>query len=409
MNTTFQICAESVAETPAKEFPFVSVIMPVFNEENFIERSLVAVLEQDYPRDRLEIIIADGMSSDQTREIVGFVQNQFQNIRLIDNPARIVPTGLNRAIACARGDIIVRLDGHCEYPKDYVRRVVELRQQLGADTVGGVLVPLGTTYVGKSVAAAYYSPVGLGGTALKAAEVSERIREVDTVHGGCWKRERLLGIGGFDEEMVRNQDDELSFRLRKNRGTIFQTLAIPVKYHVRDSFKKLFLQFTQYGYWKVRVVRKHPQQASARHFAPALFVLTILAAAILGLFFHVALWAFAGLIGGYLGILASVSLIQVLGFGHALRVTDPRSVEKGRARHSVRAASANVKDGAQRTDAPYHNPIFQTQSSEIKLWPGIIFALMTIHFGYGIGFVLGCARVCLGRLPTDKIFERVTR
>jgi cellulose synthase/poly-beta-1,6-N-acetylglucosamine synthase-like glycosyltransferase len=360
VNTTFQIDARSVTETPAKEFSFVSIIMPVFNEENFVERSLVGVLEQDYPHDKLELIVADGMSSDQTREIVGFVQNHFQNVRLIDNPERIVPTGLNRAIACARGEIIVRFDGHCEYPKDYVRRVVELRQRLGADTVGGVLVPLGTTYVGKSIAAAYYSPVGLGGTALKASGLGERIREVDTVHGGCWKRERLLAVGGFDEEMVRNQDDELSFRLRKNRGKIFQALAIPVQYHVRDSFKKLFLQFSQYGYWKVRVVRKHPQQASARHFAPALFVLAICASALLGLFFSAALWTFAGLLGSYLAILLLASLIQ-------------------------------------------------TWRSETRLLPGIVFALVTIHFGYGIGFVLGCARACFGRLATDKIFERVTR
>lgn len=360
MNTIFQTEAVATAELTTSDFPFVSVIMPVFNEENFIERSLVGVLEQDYPRDRLELIIADGMSSDKTRDIVGFVQNHFQNIRLIDNPERIVPTGLNRAIACARGEIVVRLDGHCEYPKDYVRRVVELRQRLRADTVGGVLVPLGTTYVGKSVAAAYYSPVGLGGTALKASGLSERIREVDTVHGGCWERERLLAVGGFDEEMVRNQDDELSFRLRKNRGKIFQTLAIPVKYHVRDSFKKLFLQFAQYGYWKVRVVRKHPQQASARHFLPALFVLTIIFLSMLGLFFNAALWAFAGLLGSYLAILSISSWMQ-------------------------------------------------TRCSEPQLLPGIVFALMNIHFGYGIGFVLGCARVCIGRLPTDKIFERVTR
>ncbi len=361
MNATFSSIEDYFPVEIAKEdFPFVSVIMPVFNEEKFIERSLVAVLEQDYPSDKLEIIVADGMSSDQTREIVRFMEAHFPNVRLIDNPERIVPTGLNRAIAAARGEIIVRLDGHCEYPKNYVRKVVELRQELGADTVGGVLVPTGLSYAGKSVAAAYHSPIGLGSTALKASEVSERVREVDTVHGGCWKRERLLAVGGFDEEMVRNQDDELSFRLRKNSGKIFQTLAVPVKYHVRDSFKKLFLQFAQYGYWKVRVVRKHPQQASPRHVVPALLVLTIFTTAILGLFFQFALWAFVGFFGFYFATVAMVSGIQAW-------------------------------------------------RGEKRLWPGIVFALMAIHFGYGIGFILGCARAAFGQLPTDKIFERVTR
>jgi glycosyltransferase involved in cell wall biosynthesis len=376
------------SELASETFPFVSIIMPVFNEEKFIQECLLAVLDQDYPRDRFEIIVADGMSSDRTREIIGFIQDHYANIRLIDNPERIVPTGLNRAIESARGDIIVRLDGHCEYPKDYVRRVVELRQKLGADSVGGVLVPLGESYVGKAVAAAYHSPVGLGGTALKASEISERVREVDTVHGGCWQRERLRAMGGFDTEMVRNQDDELSFRLRKNRGQIFQTLAIPVKYHVRDSFKKLFLQFAQYGYWKVRVVRKHPQQASARHLAPALFVLTLFTTAILSPFLQVAAWSFAGLSGSYLGILALASLLQILR-------------AKGRARHSVRAGSWQDPERRARSDAPYQ--------LELKLWPGIVLGLVAIHFGYGIGFVLGCARAAFGPLPSDRVFECVTR
>lgn len=362
MNVMIQPAPEPVTAMNSSDenVPFVSVIMPVFNEEKFIERTLAAVLDQDYPREKFEIIVADGMSSDRTREIVGFMECHFPNIRLIDNPEKIVPTGLNRAIAKARGEIVVRLDGHCEYPKNYVRRVVELRQKLGADTVGGVLVPLGSTYVGKSVAAAYYSPAGLGSTALKAADVSERIREVDTVHGGCWKRERLLEVGGFDEEMVRNQDDELSFRLRKNAGKIFQTLAIPVKYHVRDSFKKLFLQFAQYGYWKVRVVRKHPQQANPRHLVPGLFVFALATLAILSLFSVLALGAGLVLVGSYLAIIGITSGIQL-----GLR--------------------------------------------EVKFLPGLIFALVTIHLAYGIGFLLGCARAALGRLPTDKIFERVTR
>jgi len=340
-----------------REWPFVSVIMPVLNEERFIAGSLEAVLKQDYPA--FEIIVADGMSTDRTREIIQSVQAQHSNLRLIDNPKRIVPAGLNQALKCARGEIIVRADGHSELPKDYVRRVVELREQTGADNAGGVLMPVGTNYISKGIAAAYHSPIGIGG-AQRGHAHAEMVREVDAVHGGCWRRERLLEVGMFDEEMVRNQDDELSFRLRKASGRIIQSTAIRVKYSVRDSFRKLFMQFAQYGYWKVRVIEKHPRQASFRHFVPAAFLLTLLALAVTAPFLRIALWAFVALVAGYL------SAMTVIGLYEAAR-------------------------------------------SKLSLWPGITLALLIMQVGYGAGFVVGWLRRVLGPLPTDRIFERVTR
>ncbi|MDB6121301.1 MAG: hypothetical protein JWQ71_294 [Pedosphaera sp.] len=342
------------------DLPFVSVIIPVFNEEPFIEQSLRAVLKQDYPSERLEIIVADGASTDRTRDIVVSIQSEHANVRLIYNPDRIVSAGLNRALAGANGEIIVRLDGHCEYPTDYIRKVVQLRQRTGADNVGGVLEPIGVGYVQEAVGAAYYSPVGIGGAALKGGGKMESVHEVDAVHGGCWRRERLREVGGFDEEMVRNQDDELSFRLRKASGRIFQCSSIRVKYHVRDSFKKLFMQFAQYGYWKVRVVQKHPRQASARHFIPAGFVLLVLLTILFASFSTYARYGFGILAGGYLSALALATLVQVW-------------------------------------------------PTEKKLWPGIMLALVTMHFGYGGGFILGWLRAWAGPLPSDSIFERTTR
>jgi glycosyltransferase involved in cell wall biosynthesis len=340
--------------------PFVSVIMPVFNEEHYIERNLRDVFRQDYPADRWELIVADGMSTDRTREIVQMLQTEQPRLRLIDNPQRIVPTGLNRAIGCARGEVIVRLDGHCEYPHDYVRQMVQLREETGADNVGGVLEPVGTSYIQRAVAAAYSCPGGLGGAALKAANGAATVREVDAVHGGCWRRERLLAVGGFDEEMVRNQDDELSFRLRKSGGRICQSLAIRVRYHVRSSLRKLFQQFAQYGYWKVRVVRKHPRQASVRHFVPTALVVVLMVGALLAPF---SWWARVGWIG------------VTAGYGFAVAV----------------AALAHA------------------WSREKKLWPGIVAAVVLMHLGYGVGFLLGWVRAWLGSLPTDAIFERSTR
>jgi glycosyltransferase involved in cell wall biosynthesis len=360
MNSDFKLPTASAETGEArKTLPPVSVIIPVYNEEKFIARCLSGVLEQDYPADKLEIIIADGFSTDKTREIVASFQQKHRNIRLIENPKRIVPTGLNRAIACARGEIVVRLDGHCEYPRNYVRRVVELREQTGADNLGGVLVPVGATYVQKAIAAAYYSPVGLGGAALKASSGSGLLREVDAVHGGCWKRTRLLEIGGFDEEMVRNQDDELSFRLRKNQGKIFQTLSLRVIYHVRSSYRNLFRQFAQYGYWKVHVIRKHPRQASLRHLAPAAFICTLLCAALIAPFSLGALLIFALLVAAYLGTLGIASLAQTW--------------------------------------------------REIKFLPGIIAALVCMQMGYGLGFLIGCIRVSWPNFSDQRVFAESTR
>jgi len=340
--------------------PTVSVIIPVYNEEPYIAQCLRRVLEQQYPADRLEIIVADGRSTDRTREIVQSFQREHPKIHLIDNPQQIVSTGLNRAIEAARGELIVRLDGHCEYPRDYVMRVVELRQQTGADDAGGVLVPLGNgSYASQAVAAAYYSPVGVGG-ALKGHRASDRIVEVDTVHGGCWRRERLLALGGFDAEMVRNQDDELSFRLRKAGGRIVRSSTIRVKYSVRNSFRKLFLQFAQYGYWKVRVLQKHPRQSSLRHIVPSLFVLALLTSAAFAPLSRVALLAFVIFAGGYALVMAM----------------------------------AGLREAAKR---------------ELRLWPGIAWALPVMHFGFGLGFLIGWMRWLVGALPTDRIFERSTR
>lgn len=345
--------------TATADWPSVSIIMPVFNEEPFMARSLAGALAQDYPSDKMEILIADGMSTDGTRDIVKRIQTDKPAVRLIDNPQRIVSTGMNQAIASARGEIIVRLDGHCDYPPDYVRRVVKLLNETAADNVGGVLEPVGTSYAQRAVAAAYYSPVSFAGAALKGANSATLIREVDAVHGGCWRRHRLIEEGGFDESMVRNQDDELSFRFRKRGGRVVQSPAIRVKYHVRSSFKKLLLQFLQYGYWKVEVIRRHPQQAGLRHFVPAVFVSTLLGTALISLFTSKGWWALAGIVAGYVMIVSISSFYQF---------------------------SREKKNG----------------------WPGVILAVASMHIGYGLGFILGVLRT-MSRLLPGSIFERSTR
>lgn len=349
------------AHSELPQRPFVSIVMPVRNEEKFIVSVVEAVFEQDYPADRLELLVVDGMSTDRTRALVQEIQKRRSNVRLIDNPGRIVPTGFNAALGQAAGEVIVRMDGHCEYPHNYVSLVVQFREESGADNFGGVLEPIGDSWTQRCICMAYHSRVGIGGAALKGHNGMEVQHEVDAVHGGCWLLHRLREVNGMDEEMVRNQDDELSFRLRKSGGKVMQSTALRVRYHVRNSFRQLFSQFAQYGYWKVRVVRKHPQQASLRHFVPGAFVALVLLTAICAPFVTAAAWGFVGLWFFYFVGTGGASLLQFLGSGSP------------------------------------------------GLWPGTVVALLMMHVGYGIGFLLGWARVLYGPLPSDRLFEQMTR
>jgi dTDP-4-amino-4,6-dideoxygalactose transaminase/glycosyltransferase involved in cell wall biosynthesis len=257
-----------------KELPLVTVIMPVRNEALYIRRSLGAVLSQEYPVDRLEILVADGMSEDGTRDIVRTFQAQRPNLRLVDNPGKVVPTGFNLALREARGEIIVRVDGHSEIALDYVNNAVEELLRTGADNVGGPVTPVGEG--GFGVVAALAQTSGFGGGGGRFHE-SDREEWVDTVCMGVWRREVFERIGMFDEEMVRDQDDEFNYRLLERGGRIFRSPRVKSAYTVRTTPLSLWRQYFQYGYWKVRVMQKHPLQMRYRQFAPPAFVAALLA------------------------------------------------------------------------------------------------------------------------------------
>lgn len=342
-------------------WPFVTVIMPVRNEAAHVEATLGFALAQDYPADRFEVIVADGCSTDGTREIVDRLAAANPSLRIIDNPGRIVSSGLNRALAEARGDVVVRLDGHGEYPPDYVRRVVALREETGAANAGGVLVPIGTSYVQRSICAVLSAPVGVGGAAMRARAPAEDVREVDAVNGGCWLVETLRSAGGFSEEMVRNQDDELSFRLRKAGGRVVQSWSIRFRYVVRDRWGRLFRQYLQYGFWKVRVVRLYPRQASLRHLMPALLVAGLLAGAAAAPFSRVAA------LGALAAAAAYLVAVCAAGLAAALRWRD------------------------------------------LALWPGASLAFLAMHIGYGCGFLAGLPALLSRSSRVDAWFSRLSR
>ena len=274
----FRPSSAKSAEEVKDKTPFVSIVMPVRNEVGFIARSVGSALNQDYPRDRLEIIVADGRSTDDTRAIVESLQSAHPNLKLVTNPGGIAPTGLNAAIAAARGEIIVRVDGHCEIAADYVRRCVEHLQNDGVDGVGGPIETIGETTLAKAIAAAMSSKFGVGGSAFRT--IKDRTMLADTAPFPAYTRAIIERAGPFDEEMVRNQDDEYNYRLRKLGARILLAADVKSRYYSRGNFRKLIRQYFQYGCWKVRVLQKHPRQMAPRQFIPPLFVASLICSAI---------------------------------------------------------------------------------------------------------------------------------
>jgi glycosyltransferase involved in cell wall biosynthesis len=281
--------------------------MPVRNEVGFIERSLRAVVGQDYPVARMEILVADGMSNDGTRALVQALQQEHPQIKLIDNPGMIVATGLNAALRQARGDIIVRVDGHCELAPDYLRCSVSHLLHEGVEAVGGPLETIGQSLKARAVAAAMGSRFGVGGSAFRIASSSTQF--TDTVAFPAYTRAVIDRAGPFDEELVRNQDDEYNYRLRKMGVKILLAADVRSRYYSRATLGKLASQYFQYGYWKVRVLQKHPRQMQPRQFVPALFVVGLLASVLLMSVLPLARYFSAGLLACYAFGLIVASLL----------------------------------------------------------------------------------------------------
>jgi len=253
----------------------ISVVIPCRNEKRHICEFLDSLMNQSLDRDwEIEILVADGLSDDGTRKVLTDYMLKAPSVRMIDNPGRIVSTGLNAAIAASTGEIIIRMDAHTVYAKDYIFQCVKLLQASRADNVGGPWVAVGKGHMGRAIAAAFQSPFCAGGG--KSHDPSYE-GEVDTVYLGCWRRSAFERFGLFDPGLVRNQDDEFNFRIRRGGGRILQSPKIQSSYTPRSSIRALFRQYLQYGFWKVFVMRKHRGVASWRHLVPALFVSSVLA------------------------------------------------------------------------------------------------------------------------------------
>lgn len=323
----------------------VSVVAPCRNERGHIAAFLEDLLRQERDGLDCEFLVADGMSDDGTREILDEYAEKYPEIRVVDNPRRIVSTGLNAALQAARGDVIVRMDVHARYAPDFLRRCVEVLEETGAANVGGAIRAEGIHYWGRAIAAAFHAPYACGGAATRRLDYEG---PTDTVFPGCWRRETLERLGGFDETLVRNQDDELNYRIVKSGGVVWQSPKIRCWYHPRDSLKGLFRQYFQYGFWKVAVIRKHRLPAKLRHVVPGLFVLALagLAAA------WVASWLAGWEAARWFGILLALQV----------------------GAYVVGAMISGV---------------LAARKAGWELLPGILAAIPCFHFGYGLGFWSG--------------------
>ncbi|HEX7972813.1 MAG TPA: glycosyltransferase family 2 protein [Anaerolineales bacterium] len=275
----------------ARPKPLVSIVVPCYNEANTIGFLLNALYSQSYPREGMEVVIADGMSTDRSQEQVSVFQQTHPElpIRVVQNQKRIIPAGLNQAIRAAQGEVIVRLDGHAMPAPDYVLRCVAALEQGRGENVGGVwqIEPARPGWVAQSIAAAAAHPLGVGDALYRYAD---RAQAVDTVPFGAFYRSLVERIGPFDETLLTNEDYEFNTRVRLSGGRVWLDPAIRSKYLARASLAALARQYARYGYWKMRMLRRYPSTIRWRQALPPAFVFSLVILALLAILVPLARW-----------------------------------------------------------------------------------------------------------------------
>lgn len=319
MNVTVDdgVRAHAPAEVREGDCPSVSVVIPMWNEARFIGACLEAILAQDYPSDLIEILVVDGGSQDRSREIVETYRRRHPQIRLLRNPTGTIPAGLNIGIRGSCGAIVARVDARTLLAPDYLSTGIRLLRTSGAGNVGGPVRAATTEFRGRVLALVTQSRFGMGGAALRYR--GHESQWVDTVYLGIYPRSVLETIGLYDEELIRDQDDELNYRLRAHGGRILMSPALQTRYLNSPSVRRFARQLFLYGYWKVRVCQKHPKQMSWRHFGPPLFACALLVGTPLA-FLDVRIAAMiVSLTGAYAigSVGAAVALCRLVGWRYA--------------------------------------------------------------------------------------------
>lgn len=297
------------------ERPRVSIIIPCRREEQFIARCLESVLSGNYPPDRLEILVVDGMSEDRTREIVAQYAARFPGVRLLDNPQRITPCAMNVGIRECTGDIVMFMGAHATYSPGYIPRIVEWLEESGADNVGGLLVtlPADESLSARAIAVALAHPFGVGDSRFRIG--TREPRWVDQVGFSNYRRTVFERIGGFDEELVRNQDGEFNSRLRRFGGRILLVPDVVAYYYARGRFRQVARMFFQYGYFKPLVAKKVGRVMTLRQLAPPALVCGLVLTGLLAPWLASARYALLALAGSYLAAVLACSVTAALKHG----------------------------------------------------------------------------------------------
>ena len=302
----------------ALDLPFVSIIVPMRNERRHIERCLRSLVDQDYPRERFEVIVADGRSTDGSRELVESMQQELPNLRLLENRGKHTARGLNIGLAFARGDVITRVDAHAAVAPDFLRESVAALRRTDADVVGGPIETLGEGPMGESLARAVSSPFGVGNAVFR---YSQEEQWTDTVAFPAYRRDVFDRIGVFSE-IDGGEDDEFHYRLRDIGGRILLTPAIRSTYYARSTYWGLAQQYFGYGQAKVVVLSRHPRRTRLRQLMPSALVLALLAAVVVAAFGGLLTVPLAALVAAYVvaTIGASIVVSRRHGWRHLLRL-----------------------------------------------------------------------------------------
>ncbi len=345
--------------TPSVEPPYLSIIIPCRNEADWIVQCLESIIHNDYPKDRLEVLIIDGMSDDGTRVIVKDFSARHPCVRLLDNPKKITPAALNVGIAAARGEIVMRMDSHAAYPDDYISTLVRRLKASGADNVGCACLTCAanSTALARAIALGISHRFGIGNSYFRLGTIEPRW--VDTVPFGCYRREIFDRIGLFDEELVRNQDDEFNLRLIRSGGRILLIPEVRFRYYARDSLGKLWRMYYQYGYFKPLVARKLSGVMTLRQLVPAVFVLSLATTSLGALWSSAAAW-----------LLAAIVLLYLLAVSLAA--------------------------------------LFAVKKQKIRCALALYLVFPTLHFSYGLGYIKGVLDFLLLRRNLTQRLEATT-
>ena len=331
----------------------ISIIIPCRNEERFISKCLDSIINNDYPKDKLEVLVIEGRSTDRTREIIEDYANKYPFIKVLDNPKRIQTFATNIGIGTSNGEIIIRMDAHVEYPKDFIFKSVHWLEKSGADCVGGNLItkPWADTQVAEAISLVLSHPFGVGNSYFRIG--ASEPRAVDTVPFGAYRKEVFDKIGLFNENLVRTEDNEFNLRLKRAGGKILLVPDIVSYYYARPNLKELFKQNFGNGFWVLYSLRFAEIPFSIRHLVPLVFVLSFFGSLLLSLFYRPLICLFAFVAGLYFVVNLLFSL------------------------------KISLKHG-------------------LKYLPSLIASFSALHFSYGFGSIWGIARLIASLFQSQK-------